>query len=131
MPADAVRAQEHVAYRRRADRANALDRRAAAPHRVKECAVLGFDSHKVYIGGAWRDSASIDTLPLINPSDGSELARIARGNAADIDAAVRAARAALDGEWGALAAAERGRVLARIGQAVLAQADELARLEAL
>ena len=93
--------------------------------------MIGFDSHKVFIGGAWRASASIETLPLINPSDGSELARIARGNAADIDAAVQAARAALDGEWGAMTAAERGRVLSHIGQAVLAQADELARLEAL
>ena len=81
--------------------------------------MIGFDSHKVFIGGAWRASASIETLPLINPSDGSELARIARGNAADIDAAVQAARAALDGEWGAMTAAERGRVLSRIGQAVL------------
>ncbi len=42
-----------------------------------------------------------------------------------------AAQAALDGAWGALTAAERGRVLHRIGAAVLAQADELARLEAL
>ena len=93
--------------------------------------MIGFDSRKVYIGGAWRNSASVETLPLINPSDGSELARIAQGNAADIDAAVQAARGALDGEWGAMSAAERGRVLARIGEKVLAQADELARLEAL
>jgi aldehyde dehydrogenase (NAD+) len=93
--------------------------------------MIGFDGHKVYIGGTWRASASVETLPLINPSDGSELARIARGNAADVDAAVQAARTALGGEWGALTAAERGRVLSRIGQAVSTQADELARLEAL
>jgi aldehyde dehydrogenase (NAD+) len=69
---------------------------------------------------------------LENPSDGSALATIARGAAADIDAAVGAARAALDaGDWGRCTAAERGRVLARIGLAVAAQADELARLEAL
>ncbi len=93
--------------------------------------MIDFDSHKVYIAGEWRASASVETLPLINPSDGSELARIARGNAADIDAAVRAARAALEGDWGAMTAAERGRVLARIGQKVLEQVDALARLEAL
>ena len=98
---------------------------------VRENAVIGFDSSQVFIGGAWRDGASGETLALINPSDGSELARIARGNAADIDAAVQAARSALGGEWGAMTAAERGRVLTRIGQAVLAQAEELARLEAL
>ncbi|HOM12186.1 MAG TPA: aldehyde dehydrogenase family protein, partial [Rubrivivax sp.] len=51
--------------------------------------------------------------------------------AADIDAAVVAAQAALDGEWGRLGAAERGRMLQRLSAAVLERADELARLEAL
>src|SRR5207342_1121371 len=58
-------------------------------------------------------------------------ARIARGDAADVDAAVRAAQAARASAWGQLTATERGRILARIGFAVAAQADELARLEAL
>ena len=84
------------------------------------------------IGGAWCEAASGETLVLENPSDGSALTRIARGAAADIDAAVHAARAALvSGPWGTLTAAERGRVLARVGQAVAARADELAHLEAL
>ena len=90
---------------------------------------IPFDTTQLFIGGRWRDATA--TLPLLNPSDGSTLAAIARGGAAEIDAAVGAAQAALDGEWGQLAAAERGRVLARIGLAVAAQADELARLEAL
>ncbi len=93
---------------------------------------LTFDTTQLLIGGTWRSAASGATLVLENPSDGSALATIARGAAADIDAAVGAARAAVDeGEWGRLNAAERGRVLARIGLAVAAQADELARLEAL
>ena len=92
---------------------------------------LGFDPAQMLIGGAWRGAANAQVLMLENPSDGSELAPIARGGAADIDAAVQAARAALAGEWGRLTAAERGRVLARIGLAVAAQAEELARLEAL
>ncbi len=93
---------------------------------------IPFDSAQLLIGGAWRSAASGATLMLENPSDASILAPIARGAAADVNAAVGAARAALDGgEWGRLAAAERGRVLARIGLAVAAQADELARLEAL
>ncbi len=86
---------------------------------------------QLLIGGAWRGAASGQVLMLENPSDGSELAPIARGGAADVDAAVQAARTALEGEWGRLTATERGRVLARIGVAVAAQADELARLEAL
>jgi len=89
------------------------------------------ESAQLLIGGAWRGAASGETLMLENPSDGSALAPIARGGVADIDAAVQAAQAALDGEWGSLAAAERGRILSRIGVAVATQADELARLEAL
>ena len=91
----------------------------------------GFDTTQIYVGGRWTACASGQTLPLFNPSDGSELARIARGEAADIDAAVAAAQAALDGPWGALAAVDRGRILMRMSAMVLQQADELARLEAL
>jgi aldehyde dehydrogenase (NAD+) len=94
--------------------------------------LVPFDTQQVFIGGRWRDAAGGKTLVLTNPSDGSALANIARGTAEDIDAAVAAARASLDGgPWGRLAAAERGRVLAEMGRRVLQQADELARLEAL
>ena len=92
---------------------------------------MPFDSTQVLIGGRWRPGSSGQTLPLVNPSDGSLLARIACGNAADIDAAVTAAQSALDGDWGRLTAAERGRVLSKMSVLVLEQADELARLEAL
>ena len=54
---------------------------------------------------------------------------IARGNAADVAAAVQAVQAAqtaLDGPWGQLSATERGRVLMKMSAAVLTQADELA-----
>ncbi|MEZ5620003.1 MAG: aldehyde dehydrogenase family protein [Burkholderiaceae bacterium] len=82
-------------------------------------------------GGHWKTCAGGQTLELVNPSDETPLAHIARGGAADVDAAVAAAQAALAGDWGALAAAERGRVLMRISAAVTAQAETLARLEAL
>jgi len=103
--------------------------------------LVPFDSSLVFIAGRWRAGDSGQTLPLINPSDGSELTRIARGNAADIDAAVRAAQVALEGEggiegeragvWGCLTATERGRLLLKMSALVLEEADELARLEAL
>jgi aldehyde dehydrogenase (NAD+) len=92
---------------------------------------LPFDTRQLLIGGQWRAAAGRETLPLENPSDGSTLAEIARGQAADVDAAVAAAQAALDGAWGRLTAAERGRLLAAMGRKVLEQVDELARLEAL
>jgi len=93
---------------------------------------IPFDPAQLFIDGAWRASASADRLELTNPSDGSVLANIARGRAADIDAAVEAARAAREhGAWGRMTATERGRVLSAIGRLVAEQADELARLEAL
>ena len=92
---------------------------------------LPFNPSQVLINGQWRTSASGETLPLLNPSDGSLLAQIARGNAADVDAAVAAAQAALAGDWGRLTATERGRILHKMSTITLARADELAQLEAL
>ena len=91
---------------------------------------LWFDASKCFIGGEWVAPVGGETLPLENPSDGLEIARIARGQRADIDAAVAAAQTALNGEWGRKTAVERGRILTRIGQLVLERVDTLARLEA-
>ena len=54
-----------------------------------------------FIGGAWVPAAGGGTLAAVDPSDGSEIGRIARGRAADVDAAVAAARAALERRLGA------------------------------
>ncbi|MBL1241795.1 MAG: aldehyde dehydrogenase family protein [OCS116 cluster bacterium] len=89
-----------------------------------------FDSKQIFIGGVWRDSVSGRFVELMNPSTGETLAQVARGSAADIHAAVVAAQAALDSEWGAMTAVERGRVLARMGEIVLTHIDELAEMEA-
>ncbi len=80
------------------------------------------------VGGAWRPASG--TLPIEDPSTGSEIGRLGRGMAADIDEAVAAAEAARQGEWGRMTATERGRILARIGQMVLARIDDLAAIEA-
>lgn len=82
------------------------------------------------IGGRWIGARDGRTLPVVSPADGEVFDRIPRGGAHEIDLAVAAARAALDGPWGRLTATERGRILMRIGEAVLAHEDELARLEA-
>jgi aldehyde dehydrogenase (NAD+) len=89
---------------------------------------LWFDPTEMLMGGTW--CAAADTLPLTNPSDGSRLARIARGTSADIDAAVTAAHVARAGDWGRMTATERGRILTEIGRAVLTRVDELAEIEA-
>jgi aldehyde dehydrogenase (NAD+) len=92
---------------------------------------LDIDPSNCFIAGAWVKPLSGQTLPLINPSDGSTLCEIARGQSGDIDAAVAAADTALSGAWGKATAAERGRMLAKIGRAVLEHVDELAQLEAM
>ena len=87
------------------------------------------ERHACLIGGAALHAADGGTLPVIEPSTGSEFARIAAGGAAEVDAAVAASRAALDGAWGAMAAAERGRILLRLAGLVAGDADGLAALE--
>ena len=91
---------------------------------------LWFDPSLVLIGGIWQAPASGESLALHDPSTAEEIARIARGTADDINAAVSAAQAALEGDWGAMPAFERGRILARLGALVLEHADDLALMEA-
>lgn len=81
------------------------------------------------IGGRWRAAASGRELPMISPIDGQPFAAIAASEAADVDAAVAAARAALAGEWGTLSAAQRGRLLLRLALRVEADAETLAQIE--
>ena len=77
---------------------------------------IWFDPSEQLIGGTWRGTP--EQLRLINPSDGTSLAQIARGARGDIDAAVSAAHAARNGTWGRMTAAERGRILMDIGRLV-------------
>lgn len=64
------------------------------------------------------------------PSDGRPFATAPRSGAADVDDAVKAARAAFEGAWGRTPAVERGRILMRIAEAIRREAEPLAALEA-
>jgi len=86
---------------------------------------------RLLIGAEWRDAVSGKRFPTINPATGESIAEISEGDAADIDLAVRAARAAFDGPWAKLSAAERGKMLWRLGDLMLKHLDDLARLETL
>ena len=85
---------------------------------------------KMFIGGKWIAPQDGEPIPVIAPADGKEFASIGRGRAHEVDLAVKAARAAQSGAWGRATAAERGRILMRIAQKVLDNAEELAKLEA-
>jgi len=91
---------------------------------------MWFKTDKCFIDGSWVRPVGEEKLQLQNPSDGTNLCQIARGKAADIDLAVKAAQKTLNGEWGKYSALERGRVLTRIGQLVLERVEELAIIEA-
>ena len=82
-----------------------------------------------FINGQWVSASSGQTLPVIDPSTGEAFDTLARGDAADIDKAVSAARAALSGPWSKLTAAERGRIRMKMSQLMLERVDTLALLE--
>ncbi|WP_163270190.1 aldehyde dehydrogenase family protein [Chelativorans alearense] len=82
------------------------------------------------IDGGSADALSGRRIDVVCPSDGKTFASIPASGEADVDKAVKAARRAFDeGPWGRMPAVERGRCLARLGQLVAANADELAALE--
>jgi aldehyde dehydrogenase (NAD+) len=82
------------------------------------------------IDGRRSEASDGGTIDVINPSSGTVLATVAKATPADVDAAVQAARRALDSkDWGGIAPAERGRILNRIATRLRERAEELARLE--
>jgi aldehyde dehydrogenase (NAD+) len=84
----------------------------------------------ILIAGRWQSAASGETIPVIDPSTSEIIAHVDRGNAADVDIAVNAARDAANGPWRSMTATERGRVLSRAAGLILRDADELAAIEA-
>ena len=85
---------------------------------------------KILIEGKWQTPDSGETLPVVDPSDGCELGRIARGSAVDIDLAVKSAQNAMQGEWGKTIPVERGRLLQKLSSLILENEDELTEMEA-
>ncbi|MGW6304539.1 aldehyde dehydrogenase family protein [Streptomyces niveus] len=79
----------------------------------------------MYIGGEWRPAAGPGTIAVVNPATEQVIAEVPAGTAEDVDAAVRAARAAFPG-WAATAPAERAARLAALRDAMAARKDEIA-----
>jgi aldehyde dehydrogenase (NAD+) len=87
---------------------------------------------KLLINGRLVPSESGKTFPTVNPSTGEEICQVAEADAADVEKAVRAARAAFEhGPWRKTTASERGRLLNRLADLIESHSDELARLETL
>lgn len=87
---------------------------------------------KLLINNKWVDSVSGKTFATINPATGEEICKVAEADAADVDRAVKAARAAFNSDaWRKISAAQRGRLLNRLADLMEENTDELAQLESL
>src|SRR5581483_615478 len=83
----------------------------------------------LFINGESTESASGELRDLTEPATGAPLARAAMANEQDVDRAVDAARAALEGDWGKTPPTERSRLLHALADALVANRKELAELE--
>jgi 1-pyrroline dehydrogenase len=86
---------------------------------------------QLFIGGRWVDPANGETEPVINPATGEQIAEVAVGTRVDADRAVRAAQKAYDDVWFDTPPKERSTLLLKLADAMEADSDELARLEAI
>ena len=75
-------------------------------------------NQKLFIDGKWVDAESGKTFPTLNPATGETICQVAEGDEADVDLAVKAARAALDGPWGRMNASERGRLMNKLADKI-------------
>jgi len=85
------------------------------------------DQKKLLINNEWRDASGGKTMDVVNPATEDVIATVASATTDDVDAAVRAARAALNGPWGKMSARDRGRLVSKLADRLSARADDVAR----
>lgn len=85
--------------------------------------------HRMFIGGLWVDAQDGGRMATFSPYTGLAWASAPVAGRDDVDAAVRAASSALNGEWGRLTATDRGRLLCRLADLIDVNAERLARIE--
>ena len=83
----------------------------------------------MYVGGRRVEARSGERFDVLNPATGEVYASVPKGGAGDVDAAVEAARRALEGEWRKSAAPDRGAMLGRLARLLEARIDEFAAAE--
>jgi phenylacetaldehyde dehydrogenase len=87
---------------------------------------------RLLIGGEWVESLSAGRIPVLDPSSGRQLTEVADANAADVDRAVSAARAAFEkGAWHDMLPSQREALIWKLADLIDKHADELAELESL
>lgn len=90
---------------------------------------MSIEVKQLFINNQWRPASSGKTMDVVNPATEEVIAAVASADADDVNAAVDAARAALNGPWAQMSARARGRLVRRIGERLMERADEVARLE--
>jgi aldehyde dehydrogenase (NAD+) len=86
--------------------------------------------NQLWIGNAWSDAEDGGTFPSVNPATGETITEVASAQAADVDRAVAAARAAMENpEWRDMNPHKRSRLIWKLADAIQAAGDELATLE--
>src|SRR5579872_5737209 len=99
-------------------------RRLVADARPKHESLRSYD--KLFIGGHWTDPSSSSVIDVISPTTEESIAHVPEGQAADIDAAVAAARQAFDsGPWPRMSPRERSAALRRVKDEVEARVPEM------
>src|SRR5579871_2456398 len=105
-------------------------RRRLVPRRPRgDQELSGMKKHQLLIAGEWVDPQSGAWFESVNPFTAAPWALIPRGNAADIDRAVAAARGAFYGDWRKINATARGAILRRLADLIAADSDRLAEIE--
>ena len=82
-----------------------------------------------FINGKWVKPSNRKYFPTTNPATGRKISEVAEGSARDVNAAVKAARAAYDGPWGKMGGRERGKYIYRIARIMQERAREFAVIE--
>jgi acyl-CoA reductase-like NAD-dependent aldehyde dehydrogenase len=86
--------------------------------------MIRYEQH--YYGGAWQKPLGSESIDVISSSTEEVIGRVPRGTADDVDRAVRAARKAFDGDWGATNVAERADWLEKLSSAMKARVPQIA-----
>jgi len=85
--------------------------------------------HRLLIGPDWVEAADGRTFETIDPATGEAISEVAHAGAEDVDRAVRAAAAALEGPWAKMPASGRSRLLNKLADLIEANSEELAQIE--
>ncbi|MCC6156379.1 MAG: aldehyde dehydrogenase family protein, partial [Candidatus Hydrogenedentes bacterium] len=90
------------------------------------------EKRKMLINGKWTEAISDRTFEVFNPATGDVLAHVASGDVQDINAAVKAARAAFDtGPWSRMTPSDRGKLIWKLADLIEQHLEEFAQLESL